>query len=104
MNGYIIKATYLTGPNKGSSYFLQKGGYVASNPDDQWSDDCYKTENICKSICRKMEANNKIEHNLETKRRIYQAKKGQTLTKFAIYELMKYEPYFVKTVHPSNVF
>ena len=34
MNGYIIKATYLTGPHKGTSYFLQKGGYVTSDPDD----------------------------------------------------------------------
>lgn len=104
MNGYIIKATYLTGPHKGEYYFLQKGGYVTSNPDDQWSDTCYKTENICKSICRKMEANNKLEHDLETKRKIYRAEKGQNVSYFNIYELMKYEPYSVKTVHPSNVF
>lgn len=33
MKGYIIKATYLTGTHKGKSYFLQKGGYVTSDPD-----------------------------------------------------------------------
>lgn len=104
MNGYIIKATYLTGPNKGSSYFLQKGGYVASNPDDQWSDDCYKTENICKSICRKLENRNMVEHVIEKKTREYKSQNGIKLSDYMIYELMKYQPYFVKTVHNSDVF
>lgn len=104
MNGYIIKATYLTGPHKGTSYFLQKGGYVTSDPDDQWSDNCYKTENICKSICMKLERSNMAEHVVEKITREYRFQKGYNVSDFMIYELMKYEPYFVKTVHNSDVF
>ena len=104
MNGYIIKATYLTGPHKGTSYFLQKGGYVTSDPDDQWSDDCYKTENICKSVCRKLENSNMVEHAIEKKTREYKSQNEIQLSDYMIYELMKYQPYFVKTVRNSDVF
>lgn len=104
MNGYIIKATYLTGPHKGTSHFLQKGGYVTSDPDDQWSDNCYKTENICKSICRKLESSNMTEHVIEKRYREYRSQNGYNVSDYMIYELMKYQPYFVKTVHNSDVF
>lgn len=103
MNGYIIKATYLTGPHKGRSYFLQKGGYLASDPDDQWSDNCYKTENICKSICRKLESSNMTEHVVEKRLREYRSQNGYNVSEYMINELMKYKPYFVKTVHNSDV-
>lgn len=103
MNGYIIKATYLTGPHKGRSYFLQKGGYVTSDPDDQWSDNCYKTENICKSICMKLERSNMAEHVVEKRIREYRSQNGYNVSEYMINELMKYTPYFVKTVHNSDV-
>lgn len=104
MNGYIIKATYLTGPHKGTSYFLQKGGFVTADPDDQWSDNCYKTENICKSICRKLENSSMVEHVIEKRMREYQSKNGYSVSEYMINELMKYKPYFVKTVRNSNVY
>ena len=101
MNRYIIKSTYLTGPHKGRSYFLTKGGYVTDNPDEQWSDDCYKTANICRAVCTKLSANNIVEHRLENKQRECQAsKKSQSIPVSMIYELMSYEPYEVKIVHP----
>lgn len=104
MNGYIIKATYLTGPHKGTSYFLQKGGFVTADPDDQWSDNCYKTENICKSICRKLENSSMVEHVIEKRMREYQSKNGYSVSEYMINELMKYKPYFVKTVRNSNFY
>lgn len=104
MNGYIIKATYLTGPHKGKSYFLQKGGYVTSDPDDQWSYNCYKTENICKSICMKLERSNMTEHVVEKRLREYRSQNGYNVSEYMINELMKYQPYFVKTVRNSDVF
>jgi hypothetical protein len=75
MNGYIIKATYLTGPNTGRSYFLQKA----------------------------LERSNMLEHVLEKRYREYQSKNGYNVSKYMINELMKYTPYFVKTVHNSDV-
>lgn len=104
MNGYIIKATYLTGPHKGRSYFLQKGVFVTDDPGDQWSDNCYKTENICKSICRKLENSSMVEHVIEKRMREYQSKNGYSVSEYMINELMKYKPYFVKTVRNSNVY
>lgn len=101
MNRYIIKSTYLTGPHKGRSYFLIKGGYATDHPDEQWSDDCYKTASICRAVCTKLSANNIVEHRLENKQRERQAEKGQSLSVSMIYELMSYEPYEVKTVHPT---
>lgn len=103
MNGYIIKATYLTGPHKGTCYFLQKGGYVTSDPDDQWSDNCYKTENICKSICMKLERSNMTEQVVEKRIREYRSQNGYNVSEYMINELMKYQPYFVKNVHNSDV-
>lgn len=99
MNRYIIKSTYLTGPHKGRSYFLTKGGYVTDQPDEQWSDTCYKTANICRAVCTKLSANNIVEHRLENKQRERQMEKGQSISVSMIYELMSYEPYEVKTVH-----
>lgn len=61
MKGFIIKVTYLTGPHLGKSYFLIKGGFVTDNPDRQWMDTCYKTENICRSAWQKPER--KIEND-----------------------------------------
>lgn len=101
MNRYIIKSTYLTGPHNGRSYFLIKGGYVTDHPDEQWSDDCYKTASICRAVCTKLSANNIVEHRLENKQRERQTEKGQSLSVSMIYELMSYEPYEVKTVHPA---
>lgn len=100
MNGYIIKATYLTGPHIGKSYFLIKGGYVTDEPDVQWSDACYKNAGICRAVCNKLSSNNIIEHRLENKQRERQLERGQNIPVSMIYELMSYEPYEVKTVHP----
>lgn len=104
MNRYVIKSTYLTGPHKGRSYFLIKGGkgwYVTDHPDELSSADCYKTESICRSVCNKLSANNIVEYRLENKQRERQAEKGQTISVSRIYELMSYEPYEVRTVHPA---
>lgn len=99
MNGYIIKATYLTGPHIGRSYFLTKGGYVTDEPDVQWSYACYKNESICRAVCKKLSSNNIIEHRLENKQRGRQMENGRSISVSMIYELMSYEPYEVKTVH-----
>lgn len=104
MKGYIIKVTYLTGPQTGKSYFLQKGGFVASDPDNQWSHNCYKTENICKSVCRQLGCNNIIDHMVEEKTREFQIQHGRDVSDSMIYELEYYEPYFVKNVYNSDVY
>lgn len=104
MNRYIIKATYLTGPHKGSSYFLIKRGYVTDHPDDQWEDNCYKTENICKRVCKKMEEDSRVDHFIESRNREKKINEGKEVSSFMIHELMSYEPYFVKTVHPASVY
>lgn len=104
MKGYIIKVTYLTGPHEGKSYFLQKGGFVTSDPDNQWSHNCYKTENICKSVCRQLGCNNKIDHMVEEKTREFQIQHGRDVSDSMIYELEYYEPYFVKNVYNSDVY
>ena len=77
MNGYIIKATYLTGPHIGKSYFLTKGGYVTDQPDTQWSYACYKTASICRAVCKKLSSNNTVEHRLENKQRERQIEKAR---------------------------
>lgn len=104
MKGYIIKVTYLTGPHEGKSYFLQKGGFVTSDPDNQWSHNCYKTENICKSVCRQLGCNNMIDHMVEEKTREFQIQHGRDVSDSMIYELEYYEPYFVKNVYNSDVY
>ena len=104
MKGYIIKVTYLTGPQEGKSYFLQKGGFVTYDPDNQWSHNCYKTENICKSICRQLGSNNIINHTVEEKTRELQIQNGRNVSDSMIYELEYYEPYFVKNVYNSDVY
>lgn len=103
MTGYIIKVTYLTGPHKGEFYFLQKSGFATSNPDEQWSHNCYKTENICKAVCRQRGCDNMIHHMVEEKTRELQIQNGHTVSDSMIYELEYYEPYLVKTVHNSDV-
>ena len=103
MKGYIIKATYLTGPNAGKSYFLQKGGCLTADPDVQWSHNCYQTEDACMSVCRQIGCDNIINHMVEEKTRELQIQNGHTVSDSMMYELEYYEPYFVKTVRNSNV-
>lgn len=52
----------------------------------------------------KLERSNMAEHVVEKRTIEYRSQKGYNVSDFMIYELMKYEPYFVKTVHNSDVF
>lgn len=103
MKGYIIKVTYLTGPYLRKSYFLIKGGYVTDNLDRQWTDTCYKTENICRSVCRKLQNRSDIEHEIEAKQRVRAAFNGKHVSEYRLYEKELFEPYEVKTVYSSTV-
>ena len=51
----------------------------------------------------KLERSNMAEHVVEKRYREYQSKNGYNVSEYMINELMKYTPYFVKTVHNSDV-
>lgn len=105
MNGYLIKATYLTGPHKGESYLLRKGGYVTEEDRHEWDDTTYRTEGIALAQCRRLSHENELAYDDETYMRDSRIKEGKDLLhEWRIYEKMQYEPYLVTNVHPSRVF
>lgn len=104
MNGYLIKGTYLTGPHKGESYLLRKGGYVTEEGRHEWDDTTYRTLGIAQAQCRRLTEENEICYNDETWSRNRRIKEGKEVSKYRIYEKEAYEPYFVENVHPSTVF
>lgn len=103
MDGYLIKATYITGPHAGKSYLLRKGGYVTDETQGQWADTVYKTEAICKRRCEKMTVESDTEYYIETTSRANRRMAGKEVSRYRIHEKMIYEPYLVTDVHPTNI-
>lgn len=52
----------------------------------------------------KLERSNMTEHVVEKRLREYRSQNGYNVSEYMINELMKYQPYFVKTVRNSDVF
>lgn len=98
MIGYLIRATYLTGPHKGKSYLLRKGGHVTEEGATEWDDTTYRSENICSAQCKKLTKGNELNYQFETRDRESAEKQGSKLAGSRIYQLMHYEPYFVANV------
>lgn len=103
MNGYLIKATYLTGPHTGKSYFLRKGGYVTQECDTQWEDTVYKSESMCNARCKKLSAQNSSDYYIESCDRANRRFAGKEVARYRIHEKMTYEPYLVSDVHIYNI-
>lgn len=95
---YLIKATYLEGPHCGESYLLRKGGFVTDFPSIQWDDTTYKTEGICKRVCKHMFEENELNRRIERREEQWKIQKGGQPKKWYIYESQKYEPYAVDVV------
>ena len=51
----------------------------------------------------KIERRNMTEHVVEKRIREYRSQNGYNVSEYMINELMKYQPYFVKNVHNSDV-
>lgn len=99
MNGYLIKATYLTGPHKGKSYLLRKGGYVTEEGNCEWDDTTYRTLANAEKRCRQLAQDNERDYNHETWERDHRIQQGKPLLhEWRIYEKMSYEPYLVENV------
>lgn len=97
MTKYVIKATYLEGEHKGKEYFLNKGGYIIDNLDYVWQDSSYNLS-ACKAVCTRKEKRNTAEAIFEKRQRERKIAEGKTVSKYPIYEMMKYEPYAIETV------
>lgn len=103
MNGYLIKATYLSGRNIGKSYFLRKGGYVTTPNASQWDDTVYKTLGIAKAQCKKLYTKNEKNIFGENLERDYRTRMKKFVSPTRIYEKMSYEPFEVQNVHPDRL-
>lgn len=103
MNGYLIKATYLSGRSIGRSYFLRKGGYVTTPNASQREDTVYKTLRIAKAQCKRLLEKNELDYNAETRTRNYRTKMNQFVSSNRVYEKMSYEPFEVQNVHPDRL-
>lgn len=103
MNGYLIKVTYLTGPHKGRSYLLRKGGFVTEEDNHEWDITTYRTLNIAKAQCRRLTKENERCYNVETQSRIRRINEGKEVAKYRIYEQESYEPYHVKHVGKMSI-
>ena len=58
-----------------------------------------KTENICRSVCKKMQDRSDSEHEIEAEQRVKAAFEGKPVPAHRIYEKELYEPYEVKSVY-----
>lgn len=103
MNGYLIKTTYLTGPHKGRSYFLRKGGYVTEEGNHEWDDTTYRTLGIAQAQCKRLTEENERCYNDETGSRNRRIKEGKEVSKYRIYEKESYEPYMVEIVGKLSI-
>lgn len=103
MNGYLIKTTYLTGPRKGTSYLLRKGGYVTEEGNHEWDDTTYRTLGIAQAQCRRLTKENERCYNDETENRNRRIKEGKEVSKYRIYEKASYAPYLVEIVGKLSV-
>ena len=103
MNGYLIKSTYLTGPHKGKSYLLRKGGYVTEEGSHEWSDTTYRTLGIAQAQCKRLAEENERCYNDETWSRNRRIKEGKEVSKYRIYEKRSYQPYLVENVGKMSI-
>ena len=95
---YLIKATYTEGSHKGESYLLTKGGYVTDEDSIHWEDRSYKTEGICRKVCKHMFEENERSRRCERVDEQIRIKRGGDPKEFYIYESQSYEPYPVEAV------
>ena len=102
MKGYLIKSTYLTGPHKGKSYLLRKGGYVTEEGNSEWCHTTYKTLALAKRRCRQLDEDNEIDYNIETREMVRSIQQGK-LPSLRIYERKRYEPYIVEIVGYTSI-
>ena len=98
MKRYLIKVTYLEGDHKGESYLIKKGGYYTDESHIQWDETTYKTEGICKRVCKHLYEENEINKRWERNDEKIGIKKGRPPKKRYIYESQSYEPYEVEAV------
>ena len=95
---YIIKVTYTEGPHTGYTYFLRKGGYVTELENIQWEDSTYKSEGICRKVCKHLFEENEISRRCERMDEQIRIKRGGDPKEFYIYESATYEPYPVEAI------
>lgn len=88
---YQIKVTIMSGRDKGKSYILTKGGYVADENAQLFSD-CYSMERAAKAACTRLAEKNKINHELETRDRARREAQGKKSPDWWVYDLCDYEP------------
>lgn len=96
MTGYLIKATYLTGPHKGKSYLLNKGGYVTESTRFQHKDTTYKTLGFANRECKRLTEKYTLDYKIERQDNDYRISQGKSAKEFFIYEQMSFEPYPVE--------
>ena len=89
--GWIIKATYLTGPHKGKTYYLRKGGYVIDDG-RTWPEWAYKTKGFASRECKKLKEWYDLSYRIER-----QDKANKPAETF-IYELQSFEPHKVELI------
>lgn len=97
MKKYIIKVTYMEGIHEGTSYLLNKEGYVVSNPECVWQDSSY-TLSGCKAACTKKEKVQTAEAIFEKRTRARRIAEGKPVSKYPLYEIQKFEPFEIETV------
>lgn len=97
MTKYIIKVTYLEGEHEGTSYFLNKQGYVVDNLEYVWQDSSY-TLTACKGACTRKEKEQTAEAIFEKRKRERMIAEGKTVSPRPLYELQKFEPFAIETV------
>lgn len=98
MKRFLIKVTYLEGIHKGTSYLMKKGGYVTDEDSIHWVEEAYKTEGICKRVCKHLFEENELGKRSERMDEAIQMRKGKPAKSFYIYESQSFEPYEVDAV------
>lgn len=101
---YLIKVTYMEGRHAGESYLMRKGGYVTDETEYHGNDDTYKTENIARSICRRLYKENESSRRAERRIMERRAKEGNPLPRnWFIYNKQTFEPYPVPADKYVNI-
>lgn len=99
MKGYIIKATYLSGPDEGSIYYINNGRRVINVKKVEaglvGKDDVFNTLRSAKGVCTRYQNINNFKYRLEQEDKEHKRANGKTVKEFNSFELQSYEPFEV---------
>ena len=102
MKRYLIKATYLDGTSKGSSYLVKKGGYVTEADDARDTASTYASYGTAMRRCRQLKEENDLEVMVEDRRRKRAQEQGEKVLPFRVFDHAAFEPYEIEVADTEN--